>query len=418
MKTRGKNIIVIVNGWSSGRYLAPAFIGHGYECIHIGSAEKTSRFGYKQADYIANFELDRIALPEVLKRLGDYSIKAIIPGCESGVVLADLLADNFNVRRNDISTTQTRRNKYHMIEALRRDGVSNMKQFVSDSLGKILTWYSTSELGTVVLKPTMGCRSDGVALCSNAEEIEAAFVSNHGHLNASGVVNSEFVIQERLEGSELMVNSVSCDGDHFITDMWIGVGGLKGEISTDEYADLIMRGTKVFEDVEEYVFAALDALGVCNGAAHSEVMLTINGPRLIECGARLSGAQLFAAIHEAQGYSQLSMTIETVMNPGQFRNRADALRKSSQKNLRFVYMCSKSGGYVVTDPDLSQFDELATLERMIVFPTVGDYLSKTNGGVARPGYAFLLSNDNQALHADYLRFREIESRMFQDLFHA
>ncbi|CAD6563233.1 ATP-grasp domain-containing protein [Paraburkholderia sabiae] len=418
MQTRSKNVIVIVDGWASGRYLAPAFVGRGYDCIHVSSTDKTSHAGYRKSDYIDNFELESSTPSAILERLRGYSIKAIVPGCESGVVLADLLANNFDVPRNDATTTQARRNKYHMIEALRKAGVSSMKQFASESISEILAWYTASELKTVIVKPTMGCRSDGVALCSNAAEIESTLVSNHGKLNVMGVVNTEFVIQERLEGIELMVNSVSCGGDHFVTDMWIGVGGIKNRISTDEYAELIMRGTEIFETVERYVIDMLDAIGVRNGAAHSEVMLTVNGPRLIECGARLTGAQLFAAVEEAQGYSQLSMTVETVLNPGQFRIRADALRKSNQRNLRFVYMCSKSDGYLVNDLDLSQFDQLATLERMIVFPRIGEYLPKTHDTVGRPGYAFLLSDDNQALDMDYLRFRELESKMFQDALDA
>ncbi|MEX3672371.1 ATP-grasp domain-containing protein [Paraburkholderia phenoliruptrix] len=418
MQTRGKNVIVIVNGWYSGRYLAPAFVGHGYECIHVSSTEKTSRFGYNPLDYIANFSLERSSLSELLARLHAYSVKAIIPGCESGVVLADLLSDNFAVPRNDAATTSARRNKFQMIEALRKTGVPSMRQFASQSLSDLLTWYSESELGTVIFKPTMGARSDGVVLCSSNNDIIAAFSENHGKTNVTGVVNTEFVIQERLQGEELMVNSVSCEGDHFITDMWIGVGGLEDRISTDEYAELVMRRTEIFEKVERYVLDTLDALGIRNGAAHCEVMLTVNGPRLIECGARLSGAQLFAAVEEAQGYSQLSVTVETVLNPRQFRWRANALRASRQEGLRFVYMCSNRAGHVVNNPDLSPFAELATLERMIVFPEIGDYLPKTHDSAGRPGYAFLLSSDNQALERDYVRFRELESKMFQRLLDA
>ncbi|APA89043.2 ATP-grasp domain-containing protein [Paraburkholderia sprentiae WSM5005] len=418
MQTRSKNVIVIVDGWSSGRYLAPAFIGHGYECIHISSTEKTSRFGYKPVDYIANFHLESTAMSEILENLRGYSVKAIMPGSESGVVLADLLADNFAVPRNDARTTQARRNKFHMIAALKKAGVSSMRQFASRSLRELLAWYGESKLDTVILKPTMGAKSDGVALCSNAKDIEAAFVATHGKPNVTGVINTEFVIQERLQGQELMVNSVSCEGHHFVTDMWIGVGGLVDTISTDEYAQLVMRRTEIFERVEKYVLETLDALGICNGAAHSEVMLTVNGPRLIECGARLTGAQLFAAVEEAQGYSQLSVMVETVLNSGQFQRRVNALRGSRQKGLRFVYMCSNREGYVVNNPDLSRFGELATLDRMIVFPKIGDYLTKTNGSLGRPGYAFLLSSDNQTLDMDYVRFRELEAKMFQHVLEA
>jgi biotin carboxylase len=47
-----------------------------------------------------------------------------------------------------------------------------------------------------------------------------------------------------------------------------------------------------FEGVERYVFSALDAVEFDWGAAHVEVMLTPDGPRLIEINPRLVGARI------------------------------------------------------------------------------------------------------------------------------
>ena len=47
-----------------------------------------------------------------------------------------------------------------------------------------------------------------------------------------------------------------------------------------------------FAAIRDYVFAALDAVGFDCGAAHTEIMLTSEGPRLVEINPRLVGARI------------------------------------------------------------------------------------------------------------------------------
>jgi len=58
-----------------------------------------------------------------------------------------------------------------------------------------------------------------------------------------------------------------------------------------------------FGTIERYVFSALDAVGFDWGAAHTEVMLTQDGPRVIEINARLVGAKIARLVGFALGRS-------------------------------------------------------------------------------------------------------------------
>jgi len=62
-------------------------------------------------------------------------------------------------------------------------------------------------------------------------------------------------------------------------------------------------GAQGFEAVERYVFAMLDAVGFDHGAAHIELMLTADGPRLVEINARLVGAKIPRLVGHALGRS-------------------------------------------------------------------------------------------------------------------
>src|SRR5579863_5119938 len=85
-----KEVFVIVGGLSTGRHIAPMFNGYGYSSIHV-MPKRAQSLGikHKETDYIASFtEEDDNTL---IKQLEQFHIRAIIPGCEAGVDLADRL---------------------------------------------------------------------------------------------------------------------------------------------------------------------------------------------------------------------------------------------------------------------------------------------------------------------------------------
>ncbi len=420
MKISKKKAIVIVDAYSSGAYLALAFIGQGYQCIHVlSNINIPSRQLFGESFYSEKIILEKNNLAAVIKKLNKYEIKAVLPGYESGVELADAIANHFNVLKNDVSSTHQRRNKFAMIHALEKAGIPCAKQFASTDLKEIIHWHEQSTLKKTILKPTLAALSQDVAICNNSADIHKAFTGAHGKVNVCGQINNEFVLQEYLDGDEFMVNSVSCHGQHFITDIWIGVGGIKNTISTDEYADLIYKNSPQFEKLSAYVHRILTAVGVQNGPAHSEVRLTPEGPKLIEVGARLTGGLDFALVNECLGYSQLSVTVETVLNPDLFASRINTYKQLSQlQYMRFIYLCSEIEGTIIKNPNLAPFLKIESLKSFFFFHKAGDYLKKTNEVVGRPGYVFLLSNDFNLLEKDYIKFRQLEKKMFLELVNA
>ena len=57
-----------------------------------------------------------------------FPIRAILPGAETGVELADQLSHRLGLRSNGIAKSLARRNKYHMGEQVRSAGVRAVTQ--------------------------------------------------------------------------------------------------------------------------------------------------------------------------------------------------------------------------------------------------------------------------------------------------
>merc|ERR1711871_1638682 len=75
----------------------------------------------------------------------------------------------------------------------------------------------------------------------------------------------------------------------------------KMEDLTYEYTKLIESGGEVQDSLRSYVAKVLDAVGIHFGPSHAEVIVTKDGPCLVEVGARMHGASGPAVMRDATG---------------------------------------------------------------------------------------------------------------------
>ena len=98
------------------------------------------------------------------------------------------------------------------------------------------------------------------------------------------------IIEEYIEGAEYSVETISYQGTHTllaITKKYTTGNPHYIEVGHLEPAPL---SPETEEKVKETVFAALSALGVENGAGHSELRIDRSGNvRIIEIGSRMGG---------------------------------------------------------------------------------------------------------------------------------
>jgi hypothetical protein len=221
-------------------------------------------------------------------------IDDIIACHEPSVELADQLADDLQLdTRNSIGLSAARREKFLMQETIRKSGLASIKSILAKSSDEALEKMSRRHQGfPVVIKPNRGLASIAVSICHDKKELEAAFEQWIGHQIARGGLGAlegpieSLVVQEVIEGTEFEVNCVSHGGRRVVTDMWI---------KETEQSDRVYRSLRLVQssaehvNVVEYVFQVLNALGIHHGSSHAEVILTADGPCLVEVGARPSG---------------------------------------------------------------------------------------------------------------------------------
>jgi len=136
-----------------------------------------------------------------------------------------------------------------------------------------------------IVKPIASSGSRGVYKLNRLEDAAAAFE----HASAVDGPDAELILEEFVDGPEVSVEVVSHGGRQHvvaITDKrttedphWVEIGHVQSS-RLDE---------RTRRHVVDAAISGLEALGIHDSAAHVEIRIGSNGPRLIEIGARLGG---------------------------------------------------------------------------------------------------------------------------------
>ncbi|WP_460046900.1 ATP-grasp domain-containing protein [Pseudomonas sp. S2_H01] len=410
MPEMNEKYICLIDAYSSGAKLA-RYLDENYDVriLHIQSSVEILPI-YKASFERALFESNFIFtgdFSELNRWLKAYPITEVIAGAESGVMLADEIAAHLRLQGNPVKSSEQRRNKYLMGEALRRAGLPHAHQLKMNARNDLDEQIAMIKKWPVVVKPLNSAGSDGVSICHNGTELKTKAALLFGQVNKLGSVNDELLVQERLFGQQYIVNTISERGRHFITEVWkddrIEVEGAGLIYDKELNMDIDDASLK---DINHYTFQVLDALEITHGPSHVELMCTEEGPRLIEVSARLQGGISHKAVSTAIGESHISIT--ALLLGSRLKLHKYLSTRSRTAELMAVSLISKSDGVIVSSHIEDTACKLDSFYEFVSCPMVGDTLYKTIDLFTCPGVLYLLHQDSSVLQRDYQKIREWE----------
>lgn len=321
-------IALIVDGHSSGRYYPETLKDQGYTCVHVQSTKKPIKAlgAIDKTPYAHEFiyEGDLEKLAEEINRKYPGQIACVIAGSEAGVSLADELSEKLGVRSNGTKKSKARRDKYEMVEVLRSQGIKTVEHFKSKDLTEILSWTKKHGKWPVVLKPISSAGTDGVYICNNEKEVEAAYQVIKGKKNVFEQENFEVLVQSYLDGQEYVVNSINCIDPasgkpyHFVNDIWLCKKQEFHGHRIYDYERLLSFDGEAQRKLVAYINNVLEALEINYGPSHAEVMLTADGPILVEVASRFSGGTNPGMSMMCVGYNPLELAVLSFTDPKKF----------------------------------------------------------------------------------------------------
>jgi hypothetical protein len=408
--TVAQRSIVVVDPYSAGKGIAPAFGERGVESIAVlttpeppaGLAKSWLPDNYREVHVLTD-------LDELAAKLAGHDPIAVVPGTETGVESAEALSELIVPGRSNVLTlSSARRDKWQMAVALRTAGVPHLRQISSDSADEVAGWLRREGLenSSIVLKPQESGGTDDVFVSMPGDDWREKFHRILGCVNKLNLRNDKVLVQELAVGTEYEVDTYSVDGRHGLAAVWRYAKERRGDRLGIYLSNTFVSPEDPVVDVLfDYVCQVLDATGVRNGPAHVEVMITDEGPKLIEIGARLAGAEQQELTFLGARESQITRMV---------RHRVDddspVGRYVLHQHVKSVYLSSPAAGVLRNAERLDRLESLLpSFGRDVIQYREGATVPRTDDLWTSLGYVVLATTDLAQLERDEALVREIEA---------
>lgn len=407
-------MIVLVDPLSTGPALSAALIERGETPLHL--------YGHSQrAAYLRDRHQPKAWIVDLAATIADLAaadVTAVIAGSEWGVDDANAISHALGLPHHVDTLARARRNKASQNRALRAASVPAARTATivrADATGAYDTgaYDATDDVLSafdlpVFVKPAGSAGGDGCMLCHDEQDLRVALRRGFGERNLLGGHNDAMLVQDYLDGPQYIVNTVSIGGRHLLSDVHFSeVCQIQDRSVLRHFSLLPVLDPHVTECVE-YTFACLDAVGIREGAAHSEVRMTRNGPRLIEVNARHMGAsQLPSLFRPALGYSHADLVAERFVDPAAFLERFD--QPYAPVAVTAVALLNvPAAGTVLASPGLDFIRALPGFHSLDHLPRAGQTIAQPWTCVGEAGVAYFLHHDSGVVAESLRRLHEFE----------
>ena len=417
--------IIVVECISTGKNFIGDIINRGYNPIVLNlkdsDTEDGKKFGqhvleeYEKIPYEFDVIYEKDTYEKTLEEVRKYNPLLIVPGNERGVILATKLSNELGLLCNPIENLDAITLKNEMHNRLAEKGLRSIKGKVVHNLDEALEFYDSENLKEVVIKPTYSAGSASVRICLNRDEMINSINQLFDNVNYYGDEIEELLIQERINGTEYIVNTVSHKGIHRVTLIWKynKVKTTEGAIVYDS-CETINELSLGEAEMIEYAYKVADALEIQYGPVHGEYMIDEKGPVLIEVNCRPCGGDMPAEfLDRISGQHETDSILDSYLKPKTFYDKIhEKYRLYAHGTLKFFItpknMIARSSPITNIEKKLKAFHSSTLINT--TYPDM--YFKKTEDLNTAPGYVFLVNENKAKVDHDLNFLRDIERHAF------
>ncbi len=262
--------------------------------------------GKEYSDYFYPISItEKEKILELCKKISPSAVTTI--ATDLGYITATFLCNELGLTGNKWCDVKKQTNKYEMRLAMKKAGIK-VPGFIA--IDEISEGYTLPIPYPVIVKPTDRSGSRGINKVVKNEELLTAVKKA-----ADQSFEHRAIIEEFIEGQEYSMECISFKGKHyFLAATKKYTTGYPNYI---EKAHVEPSGLskEMEEHIQRVVFKALDALGIENGASHSEFRINSREEIiLMEIGARMGGDCIGShLVNISTGYDYLHMVLSVAL---------------------------------------------------------------------------------------------------------
>jgi biotin carboxylase len=287
------------------------------------------------------------------------------------------------IRRPGISydTAVKATDKGEMIKAFEAAGVEHPWYFILKSK-EDLTAALPKITYPCVTKPTDNAGNRGVSFVNDEAELLSLYDYSHENSHSGDVI-----IEEYMEGQEVSVEIIVYLGTAHVlavTDKLTQGTPYFVEIGHSEQSQL---GEENVARIKDLATRAVKAIGLDNSPAHVEIMLTKDGPKMVELGARMGGGCI--TTHLVPLSTGIDM-IKSVMDLAMGKEPDITPKFDKGSALRHIVGLE---GEIVSVDGLDEARAVPCVTEVTMLKGVGDKVGYFKNGADRIGYVIAQGKD-------------------------
>lgn len=414
--------IVVVEAISTGYNYVEDIVRRGYRPVVLDTRkegpsgldkviEEDRRKFYHQPLFLKEAD----TYEETLQMVRELRPVLIVAGSEAGVILATRLSEDLGLPGNPTGSLDAMTKKDAMHEAVHAAGLRSIRGKNVVSPEEALAFCREKGFECAVVKPLQSAGSQGLFLCDNLAEVEEAVRSLLAMRDLFGRPIQKVLVQERIFGTEYIVNTVSCAGAHRLNS----VLRYRKEKTPErgyiyDYIEFVDRLESGHNELIEYALNVADAIGFQNGIIHGEYMVDEKGPVLIEVNCRPMGCSMPGEYLDLiLGQHETDAALDSMLDPVKFRK--DAARP--YRLLRKAYLKIIIVPEAIEAEDHPIWQVAAQLRSTYHISandpeTVAQYV-RTRDLESNGGIIYLVHDDKQVVEEDLQILRRMEQSFFK-----
>ncbi len=271
--------------------------------------------------------------------------------------------------------------KGEMIKVFAENKVAHPWYFIINNLSDVNEIIKEIDY-PCISKPLDNSGSRGVMLINTPDELLESIKYSSSQGRKGGVI-----IEEYLQGKEVSVEVIVMNGQPNVLQVtdklttgaphFVEMGHNQPSLLP---ADDIVKIKKLAEE-------AVVAVGIKNGPAHVEIMLTKKGPKMIELGARMGGDCITThLVPLSTGIDMVEATIKIAL--GETPNITNKYNRGSA--IKFI---DAPIGKIKAIDGLESVNEIKELREISFVKNVGDYSGNIGNSSDRIGYVICQAED-------------------------
>ncbi|TEB14259.1 Alanine-anticapsin ligase BacD [Pelotomaculum sp. FP] len=278
----------------------------GYEVLSVDIDQNALGFKYADVKCLVSTNDIQGILKEA-ERLQPDGVMTLATDMPVRSVAA--VGEKLNLNTIDKKTAIRVTDKSEMRKVLKDKNIPMPKYFVVTNYVDYIS-ASKNFTGSFIVKPSDSSGSRGVFLVEEVGQLEKAYKHSLSHAK-----NGKILLEEYMNGPEVSVETFSIGGVVniiAITDK--KTSGLPHFVELRHSIPSLL-GKETLMEIEKVARMAVKSIGIKNGPSHTEIIVTEEGPKIVEIGARLGGDNITTyLVPLSTGISMVDLNIKYALN--------------------------------------------------------------------------------------------------------